>query len=344
MQPFTVKVPGTSANLGCGFDTLSLAVKLYMRTQVSLKKHDDGTNKQEEGLGSLYTISYSSSKEYNLDSPISTNPDDNFLTTTLHRVLQDHNVQVTDIIPMGHRLHIDVDNDIPVGRGMGSSAATIGTAMIIANHIAQLNLTPQQLFNKSTKYEPSADNLSAVFFGGFNIVMSADSVIHVQTVPMPIITPLRAIIIIPHIQVLTMDARRVLPDAYSRADVVYNMQRVSMLTYLLTSPSVVSPSTLSSFATMQPLMIQSMLDRVHQPYRAKLVPGFQDLLDLANKGGLDGMFGLCLSGSGSTILCLAYEHHAALLSSLQSVFTKHNIKTDGFIVEFDNQGGSVIQG
>ncbi|EGG24882.1 homoserine kinase [Cavenderia fasciculata] len=312
-QPFTVKVPGTSANLGCGYDTLSLALQF--------------------------------SKEYNQDAVIPTDVDKNFLTTTLYSIIQEEaNVKdLSTIIPSDKMVLLDIDNDIPVGRGMGSSAATIVTAIYIAKQLTNNSSTwtKDTIFQMAIKYEPSADNLSSAIFGGFNIVCSTDLGYTIcKTTPLPDRSLLKGVVVIPHFQVLTMEARTAVPSSFSKSDVIFNLQRISLLTNLLSTFGDDSiPKLEQDRLNYQKVTTHSLMDKIHQPYRSKLVPGLADLLQMST--AIDGLFGICLSGSGPTVLLLAYDNYETIANMCQDNFSKHNIKSNHMILEFDNLGATI---
>lgn len=141
---------------------------------------------------------------------------------------------------------------------------------------------------------------------------------------------LKAIAIIPQFEVATADARRVLPDNYSRADVVFNLQRIALL-----------PSALGRSPPDAEQIYLAMQDKVHQPYRKGLIPGLPEILQSVTPKSHPGLCGICLSGAGPTILALATENFDSIAKVILDMFAQKNIKCEWKLLKPAEDGTTV---
>lgn len=142
---------------------------------------------------------------------------------------------------------------------------------------------------------------------------------------------LKAIAIIPQFEVATAEARSVLPSSYSRADVVFNLQRIALL-----------PSALGRSPPDADQIYLAMQDKVHQPYRKGLIPGLTEILQSVTPKSHPGLCGICLSGAGPTILALATSNFDAIANEILAMFAKKDIKCDWKLLEPAEEGSTVI--
>jgi homoserine kinase len=267
MSQVRLRLPATSANLGPGFDAVALALKLYLYVAASPSDRVviEATGRNADICGAT---------------------ENNLLIETYREVLADRN---RAFIP----LKVNVRNEIPLGMGCGSSAAVRLAGVALASHFGSLGWSREEILAEASRLEGHPDNAAACWMGGF--VASAwqgEQVQAVSIIPPP---DWRAVIVIPSAPLATMASRAVLPPAYSREDVVANLQRVSLLT--------------AAFATARAdLIANAMTDRLHQPYRAEVCPLLPRLLPLA---GRDGIAGVALSGAGPAVLLLTISKDAA---------------------------------
>lgn len=255
-----VKIPASTANLGPGFDTIGMAFQLYttIRMEVSdttvVRLHGD----QLSGLPTDKT---------------------NLVYKVAEKLFSGAGLPVPE-------LTIDIDTEVPLTRGLGSSAAAIVGALVAANELAGGIYSKDELFNMATEWEGHPDNVGASLFGGIIVAcIEQDKVRYVQlNVP----EELEAIAVIPHFMLKTEKARNVLPATYSRKDVVFNTSHAGVL--------------IAALATGQiEILADAMKDVVHHPYRAPLVPGLEEIINHAHEYG---SLGTALSGAGPTILAL----------------------------------------
>jgi homoserine kinase len=183
-------------------------------------------------------------------------------------------------------LSISMYSDIPLTRGLGSSASAIIGAMAAANAMIGSPLDNAKLFDMATALEKHPDNVGASLFGG--IITAVWDGVHADYIRIEPPQDLEVLVVIPEFELETVKARGVLPGEITVSDAVYNISRTSLLTAALAAGRL-------------ELIGRAMQDRLHQPYRAPLVPGMEKLLAEATQ---HGALGIALSGAGPTLLCL----------------------------------------
>jgi len=253
-----VKVPASTANLGPGFDTLGMALSLYAWIEMSAAETTTFRlyGDQMQGI-----------------------PTDksNLLYRVAQLVFEEAGVSIPE-------LDIAMYSDIPLTRGLGSSASAIVGALAAANALIGSPLSDHKLFQLATILEGHPDNVGASLFGG--IVVSAwdgDRADYVRLEPH---AKLETLVAIPAFQLSTEKARHALPSQISMADAVFNVGRSSLLVAALASGEL-------------GLIRHAMRDRLHQPYRAPLIPGMSAILE---KAAEYGALGAALSGAGPTLI------------------------------------------
>lgn len=253
------RIPASSANLGPGFDCFGIAWQCYNEIEFIPR---------EEGL----VISGCAEKYRN---------EDNLAYKAYHAVMTWAGQRESGLeIRFGR-------TDIPVSRGMGSSAALIVGGVVAANAIHGLELSGSELLAIATSVEGHPDNIAPALFGGFTV--SAMDGIAAVTTHFPISEKLFFTLLIPNFELSTELARSVLPEAVSRQDAIFNISRSALLIKALERGD-------------RQLMRIALEDKLHQPYRTKLIQGFETAEAAAKN--LEAM-GICISGAGSTLLCIA---------------------------------------
>lgn len=260
MRRVLAKVPASTANLGPGFDALGMALSLY--SWIEMAEADDGKARFELFGKELAGLPAGG---------------DNLILRAARLVFDEAGVPMPE-------LHIAVYTDIPLARGLGSSAAAIVGGLAAANALIGSPLPDDRLFEIATSIEGHPDNVGACLFGGI-VAASWDGVRarHVRLDPPP---NLEVLVAIPAFRLPTERARHALPESYSRGDVVFNIGRSSLLVAALAAGRL----DLLGFA---------MQDKLHQPYRAALIPGMSKILAEAPE---HGALGAALSGAGPTML------------------------------------------
>lgn len=262
-----LRLPATSANLGPGFDTLGLALDLHLEIEAEAAAtfSVDASGRNADLCGAV---------------------ENNLLFETYRSLLEDHG---RAIVP----LHIRMRNEIPLGMGLGSSAAVRLAAAALASEFGELGWDRNRILAEACRLEGHPDNAAACWLGGF--VASAMNGDAVQAVSFPLPAQWRALIVMPDHPLATTESRAVLPESYLRRDVVANLQRVALLTAALATGRA-------------ELLANAMRDWVHQPYRSAACPLVPLLLPLA---GRDGIAGVALSGAGPAVVLLTESEAVA---------------------------------
>lgn len=204
---------------------------------------------------------------------------------------------------------LEAYNEIPLARGLGSSSAAIVGGLLAANELLQINASPQELLDLATEIEGHPDNVAPALFGGLTVCAVDEGKVTCLALEPP--PDLHVAVAIPAFEVSTEAARQALPDSYSRADAVYN----------------VTHSTLTLAALRErryDLLGLAMADRLHQPYRAPLVPGLEDAIWSAVNAGA---YSAALSGSGPTVAAFCAEPSAVIEEALRNAFARQGLKT-----------------
>lgn len=275
-----VKVPATSANLGPGFDVLGLAIDRY-----NIFTFVESAESKEENL--IYK-SYRRVFEY-LGKPL---------------------------IPV----KIQVNDNIPIARGLGSSAACIVGGIMGANEILGKPLDKEDILKLATEIEGHPDNVAPAIYGGLVVSVMEGDKIHIAK--LPIKNKLSFIALVPNFELSTSKAREVLPKRIDFKDGIYNVSRVSIL--------------LTALATGDSGLIKlGLQDKFHQPYRGKLIEGFDEIISAVNQKGALGCY---LSGAGPTIMCIGPGEDNRLIKDIQEYVKNEYPAWEVFVHKLDNIG------
>jgi homoserine kinase len=289
-----LRVPASSANLGPAFDALALALGVYLecrfRPADQLAIHVAGRDSSSISSG-----------------------EDNLIWRNAVRIAGDMKRAMPPI-----ELHIS--NSIPLGKGLGSSAAALTAGVVIADAMLGLRWSRGRVLDEAARIEGHPDNVAACVHG--SIVASATDARDVTHAARLELHPRFGIaVVVPDFLLPTVEARRVLPKTYSRADVIFNIQRSALLiTALATGITDAFPTALE--------------DRLHQPYRAPLVPGLDEIIALRMKG----LLGCALSGAGPSILVFYQRGYEHVCQSVQHVFTAHGKDSEVMLTELATTG------
>jgi len=240
------------------------------------------------------------------DRAICQNLENHLILNTYREVLE---TASQPLVPLTLR----IANDIPIGKGCGSSAAARLAGIALAVHFGRLRWTDAQIIGEASRREHHPDNASACWVGGLTVArMSGNAEAQVAAIRPKGKWPL--LLAVPEQALSTEEARRVLPAQYSRADAVTNIQNSMLL--------------LAAFTQGRPDLLSAALDdRIHQPYRAALCPLLPCLQELKGK---EGILGAVLSGAGPSVLI--FLNPRAPLEKTRKLVTAH-LKQAGLAAE-----------
>jgi homoserine kinase len=227
---------------------------------------------------------------------------------------------------LGH-WHLIQRNRIPLARGMGSSSAAIVGGIVAAQAVLGCEADRDTALELAIRIEGHADNVAPALFGGLTICFQQrDGTRTALSLPPP--SDLVAVVAIPDFQVNTTDARAAMPEQVPLSDAVFNLSQTAATVAMLTTGQY-------------DLLADAMCDRLHQPYRAHLVPGMDEIIATALAAGARGA---ALSGSGSTIIALASPAEA---EQVQTAVLQVGLDTTrhlaGMILPFDHEGARVVR-
>ncbi len=280
----TLRVPGSSANLGPGFDALGIALRIFLECR------------------------YSRSNRLTIRA---TGRDAHLIPVT------EENLIWQTALAVAGRAHqplppidLTIDNDIPIGKGLGSSAAALIAGVVIAEKLLGLGWSQARILDEAARLEGHPDNVAACVLG--SVVASAvepGGLTRAIRLEMP--PQIELAVVVPNYAVPTKEARAVLPDCYVPSDVVFNVQRVALLIAALAAGDTsVFPAALD--------------DRLHQPYRAQLVPGLPEILRLRKPG----LLGCTLSGAGPAVLVFFERGAGNVCELVRNIFAMNGCTTE----------------
>ena len=297
-----VRVPGTSANCGPGFDCLGVACTIYNELELTLL--------EEERLD--IEITGDGAENIPVDER-------NIVWRSIQKLLeragkaQEHKGAV-----------IRMNNGVPLSRGLGSSATAIVGGLKAANECLGNPFTNRDLLQMATEIEGHPDNVAPAIFGGFTISIVRNGKPECFSL-MPKL-PVKLVVTVPDFFLPTKAARAVLPAEVPMKDAVFNIGRAAMLTAALCKGN-------KSF-------LRSVFDdALHQPYRAKLIPGMYDVFKAARAAGA---LGASMSGAGPCLIAFTVENADAVGMAMRDAFARNNVKSEYHVFDIDGTGATVI--
>lgn len=300
-----VRVPGTSANCGSGFDCIGLAATIYNDLDLTLLEENkliiESTG---EGADTIPT-------------------DDKNIVWKSARVV----LERARLAEKFCGAIIRMENHIPMSRGMGSSAAAIVAGLFAANEIIGQKFSKNDILRFATEIEGHPDNVAPAIFGGFTV-----SVVDKQQVQTFSFLPkikLKLIVAVPDFPLSTRTARQVLPKTVPMKDAIFNISRASMLVAALIKGK-------------ENFLSSAFDDALHQPYRKNLVPGMNDVFVAAKKAGA---LGVALSGAGPCLIAFSsaakkIENEIAI--EMIQAFKQNGVQADALILNLDTRGAFVV--
>lgn len=300
MKKVSVSTPASTANLGAGFDCLGLALNL--RNVVEL---------WDTGRGSGLEIDVEGEGEDQLPTD-----DSNLVYRAADRVFTRVSQRPAGLL----RLH--ALNGIPLGSGMGSSAATIVGGLVAANALVGGGLARDDILRLAYDMEGHPDNAAAALYGGLTLVSASGDELMARAIDVP---PMRVVIALPDMRLSTAEARAALPAQVPLADAVYNLGHALFTVQALAAGD-------------EALLRWAVGDRLHQPYRQRLIPGYATVAAEARKAGATAVV---LSGAGPSLLAFAPARHNEVAAAMQAAFQASGLKSRTFVLPVDRQGVQV---
>lgn len=300
IKTIKVRVPGTSANCGPGFDTIGIACTIYNELELTLSPEPQITIEVEgEGKTGI------------------PKDDRNIAYQAVKRVLDRIGSEFQGV-------HLHMRNNIPMARGLGSSAAAIVAGLVAANIATGEQLTQQDILELATAMEGHPDNVAPAIFGGISIsIMAGDAVQTLKILPP---SQLYMIVAVPEFGLSTKAARQVLPKMLSFQDAVFNISRASLL--------------IGAFAQGNYQLLRHALDdKLHQPYREKLIPGMSDVFAAATAAGA---FGAAISGAGSCLVAFADSNMDGIGAAMVKAFKANDIVAKYLVLSIDTEGAKKV--
>ncbi len=296
-----VKVPATTANLGSGFDCLGAALTLYNQFRFSLSTR--------EVLQIIATGAEA----------------DRVSTDASNLVYQSFTKLYDHLGKTPPPVQIEIAMDVPLARGLGSSATAIVAGLLGANRLAGSPLSPEEVLHLAIALEGHPDNVVPALMGGCQLAASGIDR-HWEICDIPWDRSVVPIVAIPNFELSTAEARRVLPNHYTRADAIFNASHLGLL--------------LRGLETGRSDWLRSALqDRIHQPYRQALIQGYELVQSAALNAGAHGMV---ISGAGPTLLALADSASAeAVRSAMRSAWAGQEVDAQVELLQIDRQGATV---
>lgn len=290
----TVRVPASSANLGPGFDALGLALGIHLTCR--FQPSQDLTIAVKGRDASSIPVDRS-----------------NMIWETASRVATEQGGEM----PL---LDLEIDNDIPLGKGLGSSAAALTAGVAIANEALGLGWDDHKVLDEAARIEGHPDNVAAAVLGSMTTAaIGADGV--TRAVRMEIPEAFSVAVVCPDFELATAGMRGVLPECYSREDAVFNLQRATLLVAALATGT-------------RDVFPDALFDRLHQPYRMDQVPGMREILDLR----ADGLLGCAMSGAGPSMLVLFETGREDAVQLVVDEFKKAGRGADALFPPIDRDG------
>ncbi|WP_110953120.1 homoserine kinase [Anaerosinus massiliensis] len=291
-----VRVPGTTANCGPGFDSIGMACNIYNELEVSLLRENK----------IIVEITGEGKNSIPCDKR-------NIVWKSMQMLLQKAGEQYQGA-------HIRMLNNIPLSRGLGSSAAAIVSGLMAANLAIGNVFDKQEIFQMATEIEGHPDNVAPAIFGGITLSLMKDQ--QAKTLSFIPEVDLKLVVAIPNFNLSTKAARKVLPDTISIKDAVFNISHTALLVGALCKGELEH-------------LRSALDDRIHQPYREKLIPGMQNVLKAAIE---QGALGAVLSGAGPCLIAFATNRVEEIGEAMVAAFKEHNIAAKYLELKIDHQG------
>lgn len=293
-----VRVPASTANLGSGFDIFGMALEIY----------------------NTFSLRLTTASQWSVRVPTSlTMPAnrDNLVLQSACRLFK-----AVGFAPQG--LHLELDIDIPLARGLGSSSSAIIGGLVAANAMLGEPFDRRALLEMAIEIEGHPDNVTPALVGGMTLSYKTGDTHRYLNLPCP--CDLRIVLAIPDFELGTRQSRSILPSKIRRSDAVFNSSRTALLVAAL-------------YEKRYDWLAIAMEDQLHQPYRSPLVPGMMEAIAAGYEANA---LGVALSGAGPALIAFVQQDAKAVAAVLQETFRRHGVSCDSRTVQADTHGAVVV--
>lgn len=296
MNGFTISIPASTANIGPGFDSVGLSLNRY------LTLHVQGHDEWEFEHRSKHLAPAEAAEDH-----------------FIYRIAERMASEFEAVLPP---CKVIVESEIPLARGMGSSASAVVAGIELANQLCDLELNQEQKLEWATKFEGHPDNVAPALFGGLIITAATKQTDKVEYFHQNQLN-LDLVLYIPYFELKTEAARKVLPEMFSRDDA----------TAASGIANVMIAGLLSGNYELAGRMMEA--DRFHEPYRASLIPNYEEIRQAAKEMGA---YGTVISGAGPTLISFVPKGTgASIVKGMQAVLPDYTIE----LMEVDQNGSRV---
>ena len=293
----TIRVPATTANLGAGFDCIGAALSMYNEFTFTPIDSADLTI-AVQGLEAAKVDTGGSNLAYQA-----------FLKLYAR----------IDCTPPVIQLEIHLG--VPLARGLGSSATAIVGGLLGANALAGNPLSQSEVMELAIEMEGHPDNVVPALIGGCRLAATAGSGWSIADIPWH--SSIVPVVAIPDFELSTAEARSVLPTEYSRADAIFNTAHLGLMIRGLETGNA-------------EWLTAGLTDKIHQPYRQKLIAGYADVESAVIAAG---GYGMVISGAGPTLLAITTTARAEVVAmAMKTAWETHNIQVQAQPLQVDLQG------
>jgi homoserine kinase len=294
-----IRVPGSTSNLGSGFDALSAALSVYLRV-----------NARATGGTDLVWPD-----DWTLE------PDENAIEIGLRRACAELGAAVPG-------LTLSVESEIPLRRGLGSSGAAFVAGIRLAESLTGQSLPQGEALRLAYELEGHPDNVAASLLGGWVLSCTEGSRLTAERIPSRLAC--RFVVAIPEMTISTSEARAILPKSYDLTDSVFSLQRCGLMVLAISQGR-------------GDLLAEATRDRLHQPFRAKLIPGAQAVLERRSlPDRLQGsVLSVTISGSGSTLLAIARDDFQQVGHWMTDVLGEAGVRSEFRVLDLDLDGARI---
>ncbi|ETW94326.1 MAG: hypothetical protein ETSY1_35355 [Candidatus Entotheonella factor] len=293
-----VRVPASTANLGSGFDIFGMALDIY----------------------NTFSLHVTTTSQWSVSVPeslmVPTNRD-NLVFQSACRLFKE-----VGFDPQG--LHLELDINVPLARGLGSSSSAIIGGLVAANVMVGSPCDRDALLDMAIEIEGHPDNVTPALMGGMTLSYKTGDTHRYLNLPCP--SDLRIVLAIPDFQLGTAQARSILPPQITRNDAVFNGSRTALLVAAM-------------YEKRYDWLATAMEDHLHQRYRAPLVPGMTEAIAAGYQANA---LGVALSGAGPSLIAFVEHNAEAVGNVLQETFRQHGVECDIRIVQPDINGAVLI--